>query len=65
MIYLVWCKEKRAGFATTDWSIAYEVRKGGIFNISWIEDADLRNSAYSFCEKYSTLYDCEIIEVNQ
>jgi hypothetical protein len=63
MIYLVWCKEKQAGFATEDFQLAYEVRKGADTNIGWVESDNLLHLAYMFCENYSNYYDCEIIEV--
>lgn len=63
MIYLVWCEEKQAGFSTTDYQLAYEVRKGAIDNIGFIESPRLHQLAYTFCDYISCQYQCEIIEI--
>lgn len=63
MIYLVWCEEKQAGFSTTDYQLAYEVRKGAIDNIGFIESPSLYQLVRSFCDFISCQYHCEIIEV--
>lgn len=63
MIYLVWCEEKQAGFSTTDYQLAYEVRKGAIDNIGFIEDPVLWRLAHDYCYNISCEFDCEIIEV--
>ncbi|AUM58447.1 hypothetical protein KNT81_gp089 [Proteus phage phiP4-3] len=63
MKYIVWCEEKKIGFETVDYQLAYEVRKGAIDNLGFWIDTDSYASAYSFCELCSCLYDCELIEV--
>ncbi|HHB0793451.1 TPA: hypothetical protein ACOA2N_003428 [Vibrio cholerae] len=63
MIYLVWCEEKQVGFSTTDYQLAYEVRKGAINNIGFVEDSVLWHLAHDYCHYISCEFDCEIIEV--
>jgi hypothetical protein len=62
--YVVWNAANTEGFATTDYQLAYEVRKGAIDNCF---DGTGKQSfvAQAFCNTYSNHEDCTIEEIEE
>lgn len=62
--YIVWNAAHTEGFVTTDYQLAYEVRKGSESNC-FNEDGSQSTVAQAFCEAWSGHEDCTIEEVEQ
>ena len=63
-IYIVWNETKTEGYATTEYQLAYEVRKGSDTNCHHEATGEQAKLAVAFCEAYAG-QNCTIEEIER